>query len=95
MSYSETPLDQHLAHFQWRVLQDALAEATAAYWLRRAAAFTAVGNARCDEIAQACRNHATLVADLGLDKDTQDLIHDVLTELGPTTARVEIIGAPR
>lgn len=32
-------LGQYLDHFQRRVLQDALAEATAAYWLRRAEDF--------------------------------------------------------
>jgi len=47
-------------HFQRRVIVDALKEATAAYWLRRAAQFDAVGNARCDEIAQACRNRAAV-----------------------------------
>lgn len=46
--------------FAHRLLQDAFTEATAAYWLRRAETFAAVGNARCDEIARACRNRATL-----------------------------------
>jgi hypothetical protein len=55
-----TDLDAYVQHFRERVLQDALAEATAAYWLRRAAQFEAVGNARCDEIARACRNRATV-----------------------------------
>lgn len=50
-------------HFRARVLQDALAEALPAYWLRRAETFAAVGNARCDEIAQACRNHAAFLVD--------------------------------
>lgn len=31
-----TQLARHLAHFQWRVLQDALTEATASYWEHRA-----------------------------------------------------------
>ena len=53
-------LAAYLEHFRARVLQDALNEATAAYWLRRAATFDAVGNARCDEIAQACRNRAAV-----------------------------------
>lgn len=92
MSRTATPLDQHLAHFQWRVLQDALCEATADYWERRAHTFAAVGNARCDEIAQACRNKAQLLRDAGLDQDTQDLIHDVLTAMSPA-ARVEILAA--
>lgn len=34
-------LGEYLDHFQRRVLQDALAEATAAYWLRRAEDFEA------------------------------------------------------
>ncbi len=54
-------LSAAIEHFRARVLQDALAEATAAYWNRRAETFAAVGNARCDEIALACRRHATLV----------------------------------
>ena len=32
-------LAEHLEHFRLRVLQDALTEATAAYWKRRAQAF--------------------------------------------------------
>ncbi len=32
-------LDDYLEHFRARVLQDALNEATSAYWLRRAAQF--------------------------------------------------------
>lgn len=48
----------YVAHFRWRVLQDALAEGTARYWLRRARTFAAVGTKGCDEIAQACRNAA-------------------------------------
>ncbi len=51
------PLELHFMH---RVLQDAWLEATESYWLRRAAAFDAVGTPACDEIAQACRNRATL-----------------------------------
>lgn len=34
-------LGEYLDHFTRRILQDALAEATAAYWLRRAADFDA------------------------------------------------------
>jgi len=55
-----TDLEDYVAHFRSRVLQDALSEATAAYWTRRAEQFEAVGNARCREIAQACRNRAAL-----------------------------------
>jgi hypothetical protein len=55
-------LDDHLDHFRARVLQDALAEATADYWHRRADAFAAVGTPTADETARACRNHARLLA---------------------------------
>lgn len=58
MKLSELP--EHLEHFRHRVLQDAIAEATAAYWTRRAEQFEAVGTPGCDEIARACRNHARL-----------------------------------
>lgn len=63
-------LSEYLEHFRARVLQDALNEATASHWRRRAATFAAVGNARCDEIAQACRNAAAvaLMHD-GIDAD--------------------------
>lgn len=63
-----TDLSAYVDNFRARVVQDALAEATSAYWLRRADTFAAVGNARCDEVALACRRHATLVpfsVDLG------------------------------
>lgn len=53
-------LADYVEHFRARVLQDALAEATSSYWLRRAEAFDAVGNDECRTIAQACRNKATL-----------------------------------
>lgn len=52
---STRALVEHVEHFQHRVIQDALQEATAAYWLRRAAQFDAVPNA---EVAEACRNRA-------------------------------------
>jgi hypothetical protein len=55
-----TELDDYVEHFRKRVFQDALNEATSAYWHKRAEQFAAVGNARCDEIAQACRNKAAL-----------------------------------
>lgn len=51
-------LDELVEHFRSRVLQDALNEATSAYWRRRAEDFAAVGTPRCDEIAEACRNRA-------------------------------------
>lgn len=55
-----TDLADYVEHFRQRVLQDALNEATSSYWLKRAEMFEAVGNARCDEIARACRNRAEL-----------------------------------
>lgn len=67
-------LDDHLAHFTRRVLQDALAEATAAYWRRRADTFAAVGTPACDLVALNCRRHADLLEDLGLDAATRALI---------------------
>lgn len=53
-------LPDYAHNFQRRVFQDALAEATSAYWMRRAEQFEAVGNARCDEIAIACHNRASI-----------------------------------
>lgn len=50
----------YVEHFRFRVLQDAMAEGTATYWRRRAEQFAAVGNGRCDDIAAACRNRATV-----------------------------------
>lgn len=43
-----------------RFAVDVLLEAQESYWLRRADDFTRVGTPKCDEIAQACRNKATL-----------------------------------
>lgn len=65
-------LHTYVTHFFRRVLQDAWIEATAAYWLRRAEIFDAVGTPACDEIAQACRNRATL-ADLSAAEFRQTL----------------------
>lgn len=55
-----TPLHVDLDQFTHRLLQDALAEATAVYWQRRAATFDAVGTAAAAETAQACRNAAVV-----------------------------------
>ena len=52
----------YVAHFQARVVQDALTEATSAYWIRRARQFEAVGNDRCDEVALACRARASVAS---------------------------------
>ncbi len=72
-------LAEHVEHFRRRVVQDALSEATSAYWCRRAEMFENArhrpgadypGLATIDElrvawrelteIAQACRNRATV-----------------------------------
>ncbi len=70
-------LAAHVENFTRRVMQDALAEATANYWIRRAETFEAVGNPRCDEIAEACRHRATL----GLGADDLELVADALSEV--------------
>lgn len=82
MSRRRVPdLTEYVEHFRVRVLQDALAEATASYWLRRSRQFAAVGNARCQEIAQACRNAARVA-----------LIQDV--EVGPDPIICRVCGTP-
>ena len=57
------PLLEDVEHFRWRVIQDALAEATAAYWESRALDFERVGTPACDEIAEPCRNRARVALD--------------------------------
>jgi hypothetical protein len=69
-----TALVDHVEHFRWRVLQDALAEATAAYWERRAVAFDAIGTPACDDVALACRRYAWLLRDAGVDAEAQATI---------------------
>ena len=46
-------LEAHVQHFRARVLQDALTEATAAYWERRAAMFEWARPRRGDFVGQA------------------------------------------
>lgn len=53
----------YVDHFQRRVLQDAISNATSAYWERRARQFAAVGTRECNETAAACRNAAAFWAD--------------------------------
>lgn len=53
-----TGLAENIEHFRARILQDALTEATAAYWRNRAADFAAVGTPECDQVALACENRA-------------------------------------
>lgn len=60
----------YVDHFRCRLLQDALNEATAVYWLRRAAAFEAAlprvgdytGRADCDEVAARALRLAAIAA---------------------------------
>lgn len=86
MTYTDDPpavdprptLPAYLEHFRRRVLYDALLEATSDYWLHRADVFAAVGNARCDEIAQACRNHAQFLRAYQLDAEANAVIAGIL-----------------
>ena len=55
-----TDLEEYVENFRRRVLQDAMSEATAAYWTKRAQQFEAVGNERCFDSARACRHRAQL-----------------------------------
>ena len=60
MSGNVIQLGDYIEHFRARVLQDALNEATASYWRRRAEDFAKVGTPECDAIAEACRNKAAV-----------------------------------
>lgn len=51
----------YLERFVSDLLADAMANASATQWRRRADQFAAVGTASCDVIATACRNHAALL----------------------------------
>lgn len=77
-----SPLDTHLANFHHRVLADALLEATSSYWLRRADTFDTVGTPACDDIALACRRHAELIADTGLDAESEQLLAAITGQTG-------------
>jgi hypothetical protein len=79
-AYDQPPTDAlrtHLTHFRRRVIEDALLEATTAYWLRRADDFTTVGTPAADETALACRRHAQLLAAVGLDTDAHAVLDDI------------------
>lgn len=65
----------YVDHFRARVLQDALTSALSSYWLRRADSFASVGTERCDAIALACRNHASIC----IFQDV-DILDDLLRE---------------
>lgn len=53
-------IEVDLEHFARRVIEDALTQASAAYWERRAETFDWVGP-HCAEVAKACRNHAEAI----------------------------------
>lgn len=72
-------LDDYVEHFRWRILQDAMQEATSDYWHRRAAQFAAVGTPECDQVAELCRHRADL--SLGGDDSDDGLIAAVLAEV--------------
>jgi hypothetical protein len=67
-----------VAHFRRRVLQDALNEACASYWLKRAEDFERVGTPECAEVGRACRHRA----ELSLIGGTWPEVDDVLSEVG-------------
>ena len=54
-------LSEATQQFGVRLIQQVLTEAMPHYWLRRAQDFAGVGTAECDEIAEACREHAELL----------------------------------
>jgi hypothetical protein len=70
---------QLVAQMQVRVIQDALAAGLASTWLRRAEDFHRVGTPACDEIAQACRNRASL-AEFS-EADALDALRGLLYDL--------------
>jgi hypothetical protein len=59
--------------FARRMVLECLQESTASWWERRAAAFDRVGNERCDEIADACRNKASFLRMYGVEGLEEDL----------------------
>lgn len=63
-----------------RLLLDALNEATAAYWRKRAEDFAALGGPSCDEIAEACRNRARVCEMGGDSAEYAALIREVLAD---------------
>lgn len=79
-------LHDHLTHFRRRVIEDALLEATAAYWLHRADDFDTVGTLTADQTALACRRHAQLLAELGLDQQATAELDDILCRIGKGAA---------
>lgn len=60
MSSPKFDLQLYLDRFRACVVQDALNEATATYWQRRADQLAAVGTPDCDHVARLCRHRASL-----------------------------------
>lgn len=84
-SYDEPPndaLQAHLTHFRRRVIEDALQEATSTYWQRRADTFDTVGTPSADATALACRRHAQLMRETGLDTEAQHVLDEILDRIG-------------
>lgn len=79
---SVAELVDYIDHFSHRLMQDALAEATAEYWRRRAQQFAEVGTPACDEISKACwaRSHVALLG--GEDLVVGDGEDQVVDHLG-------------
>lgn len=66
--------------FARRLILECLQESSALWWERRAVQFERVGNERCDEVADACRNKALFLRRYGNTDDEADL-ELVLAEL--------------
>lgn len=75
-------LADYMAHFRRRVIEDALLEATSAYWRHRADDFDTVGTPTADATAQACRSHAQLLTDTGLDQEATAVLDEVYAQIG-------------
>lgn len=79
MSRRAQDLAAYVEHFRARVLQDAINEALPTYWERRERDFEFVGNARCDEVATACRNKAEVLRRyplVGIEPDVEDALRE-------------------
>ena len=75
-----------------RAIEDALAEATPAYWETRARVFDAVGNASCDEAAAACRAKAYVIRNYGMGDFMEESFLDVWnTEYGTNLRINEVV----
>lgn len=79
--------------FVRRMILECLQESSADWWDRRAVQFDRVGNERCDEIADACRNKASFLRMYGDDDLAEDLAA-VLADLEPTPTRAHREASP-